>query len=219
MRVVLGMIVCAGALCLLSGCSTEQFEPSEINFSRVELLQGRFEQERRLDDMTVPALEDLADAWQRHGDGPMNVNVLYDPRARANGPMTAGRHAARLGEALRLRGVTADAGTLPVSGHGEDLSVFISYPQTTARAPSNCGPMPGLDGTGPDFGKTGLNEGYRAGCGIESILARQVARPSDLRGRSGLQGPSDGRRVYQQIGGYRAGVPNEPLEGEQASDK
>lgn len=218
MQSMFGMIVVCGVALLVSACSTEQFEPSEMNFSRVELIQDRYEKEMSVVGLSASALENLAEDWQRHGDGPMAVSVLYDPKARINGPINAGRQASQIADSLRMRGVDVQGSALPVAGRGEELAALVSYPQTRARAPKGCGPMPGLDGTGPDFGKTGLNEGYRAGCGIEGILAQQIARPSDLRGRAGLKGPSDGRRVYQQTGSYRAGIPNEELEGEQASD-
>lgn len=220
MRSVFRLCLCLAALPVFAACSSamEQFEPSEANVDRVELMRGQYEQDVAISDLTPARLEALAEAWQRYGDGAMTLTVLYDPHARVNGPINAGKQAARLAESLRVRGVAVATATLPVAGRGESLSAFISYPQTTARAPKSCGTMPGLEGTGADLGKTGLNDGYRVGCGIETILAKQISRPSDLRGQGGLSGPSDGRRVYQQLGAWRAGVPNEPLEGEKASD-
>lgn len=218
MRVALNVLVSFAALSALSACSLEQYEPSEISLKRVELVRGQFEREVSLSGLDSSLIESLAESWQRYGDGPMELNVLYDPSARTVGAVEAGKQAARLAEAMKLRGVAVQTGILPVSGRGESLAALISYPQTTARPPEGCGPMPGMGGSGPDFGKTGLNDGYRAGCGIEAIMAKQISRPSDLRGREGLKGPSDGRRVYQQTGAYRGGVANEPLDGEQASD-
>lgn len=220
MRSIFRICLCLATLPAFAACSgsIEQFEPGEVSFDRVELMRGQFEKDMAIADLTPARLEALAEEWQRYGDGAMTLTVLYDPHARVNGPINAGKQAARLAESLRVRGVTVATETLPVAGRGESLSAFISYPQTMARAPESCGTMPGLEGTGADFGKTGLNDGYRAGCGIETILAKQISRPSELRGRAGLSGPSDGRRVYQQLGAWRAGIPNEPLEGENASD-
>lgn len=217
LRSLLGLCFCLMAAPLFAACSTAQFEPSEASFDRVELSRGNFEKEIAMADMTPAYLESMAEDWQRHGDGAMLVTVLYDPHARVNGPINAGKQAARLAESLRARGVSVETTTLPVVGRGEVLSAFVSYPQTTARAPESCGTMPGLEGTGTNLGNTGQNDGYRVGCGIETILAKQISRPADLRGVDGLPGPSDGRRVYQKLGAYRAGVENKPLEGESAS--
>lgn len=44
---------------------------------------------------------------------------------------------------------------------------------------------------------------YKFGCGIDMMLARQVARPADLQGRGGeVMGVNDGRRITNVVETY-----------------
>jgi len=59
---------------------------------------------------------------------------------------------------------------------------------------------------------------YKMGCSVETMIARQIARPGDLLGRAPNSVYKDGRRISNQIEGVRSGAMNEPLGGESASE-
>ena len=60
---------------------------------------------------------------------------------------------------------------------------------------------------------------YRMGCTVETLLARQVARPSDLLGKQGFETNADGRRQERVVStrGYYGDKPNDALNGESAT--
>ena len=52
----------------------------------------------------------------------------------------------------------------------------------TAQAPTGCGMIPGYTGLPEASTKTEGEPDYRYGCTVETLIARQVTRPSDLLG-------------------------------------
>lgn len=212
------LLILFGTCCAslaLAGCS--QYEPSRINAHRAEVTHDKFAQ-------TVPAaqadeafISGVAEQYQRFGNGPMKVTVSYDPRSGVNTAMKAGEEASRIVEAFdrwAVRGVETEI--MPVAGSGAEGEVLITYDSVTAHPPRGCGSMPGLESDQAGYRST---DTYSLGCSVETMVSRQIARPKDLLGKGGLPGRSDGRRYGNSVEPYRSGVPNEPLDGEQASDE
>lgn len=211
-------ILAASALLTLAagGCAKQglgMYEPSEVNARRLEIQESRFEQVLPVSAADPTYLSEVAETYLRYGNSDLAVTVLYDPAARLNGPRTASREAVRLADSLKEQGVSgAQASTLPVAGQGETLRALFSYDQIEATPPTGCGTMPGLDNSRADYRGLYETNPYRLGCGVETMISRQVERPADLTGRAGLKGPSDGRRQSLITESYRTGKPNEPLE-------
>ncbi|MEM9469895.1 MAG: CpaD family pilus assembly lipoprotein, partial [Pseudomonadota bacterium] len=91
---------------------------------------------------------------------------------------------------------------------GAQPALMISFDSVHAQAPSDCDVMPGIE----KEGTTRFLGEYKFGCTVETMLARQVARPADLEGVSGLDNTSGGRREANAIESYAAGTPREPLD-------
>jgi len=72
--------------------------------------------------------------------------------------------------------------------------------------------------TGIDNRDINVEEAYKLGCSTETLFARQIARPKDLKGQGTTDANTDGRRSANIVEGYRTGVQNESLGGERASE-
>lgn len=196
---------------MTAACSMDT--DSGITQKRVELVPGSHHQKVAASEMKASGLRALADHYAHYGSGPMKVDILYDPASSTNTAMRAADEAVRIASGLRKGGVgEVQTDLVPVTGMGDAAEISVSYDTVTARPPQDCGTMAGIDGN-----QTGTDMDYSYGCSIESMLARQIARPADLAGRRGLD-DGDGRRQSNIVEVYKTGVPNEPLEGESASE-
>lgn len=195
---------------LLVACT--QSTPSMMNVSPVEVAKETVVEQIALEDMNDSTLAQLANHYRKNGQGPLELTMTYDPKARDFTAMGAVNELKKVSHALKYKGVNnMVTQTLAVS-EGKP-SLMVSYDMIMAYAPSDCTPMPGLDNnlTGRDIGD------YKFGCAVESMLARQIARPADLEGNATL-GKRDARRESVVIEEYSAGVPRQPLEGIERED-
>lgn len=198
---------------LMAGCAIlsacQQRTPSMMNTSRAELTT-----QTGIDQVPVTQVNDryvdaMVGQYGRYGDGPIDLTVSYDPSSSYNATKAVGELAS-LKDKLARKGIhNVNTSTLPVSGQAQPM-LMVSYDMVTARGPSDCGNMEGLydNTTTPDIGT------YRFGCGTEQMLARQISRPADLRGR-GTVDTGDGRRATNVSESYRGLPPEaytEPLE-------
>ncbi len=204
------MAVCAGFL--LSSCSL--YQEGTLTENRVQVIEKKFVEEVSLKDATNHYVVGLAHHYDKHGDGPVDLSVTYDPKSRSNTAMNASQEAARLVRSLREEGVrNVNANILPVRGQGNQSIVIVSYMSYTAEAPRDCTNMPGFDDTDITH-----KEEYRIGCTVESMFAKQIARPKDLLGQGSAGSTTDARRAGNIGERYRIGTPNESLDGETASE-
>lgn len=203
-------------LSTLVGC--EVHVPSKANNSRLELVQTGEQTAFAVSDLGRTQLQQIAEHHERYGQTPVMLTVTYDPAVKgAAGAAT--RDGQRLGAALKDLGVSrAQYETLPVAAQGPARLVLVQYDALTAQPPSDCGSVPGLESTvvSPDGAKT--EDDYRLGCSVETLIAKQVARPSDLAGNTTM-GPYDGARASGQLEDYRKGEEFKPLTGEMASEQ
>ena len=207
---------CVIGLSVLGACS--QDHKGNVSLKRVEVHQEQFAKQVTSHDLKQSDLEALAADYNRYGgDDPLTLSVQYDPASSENTAMNATRHASKLANGLRAAGVTnVKTEILPVVGVGDHSRTLITYERYSAHKPEGCGTMPGMDNTTTDWEAM---RDYGFGCSVEDKIARQIARPKDLLGNDrGLEGEDDGRRASNIIETYRLGEPNEPLEGEQASE-
>ena len=61
-------------------------------------------------------------------------------------------------------------------------------------------------------------EEYKLGCTVDTVFARQIARPKDLKGRGISATTTEGRSASNIVDMERSGAPKEALEGETASE-
>lgn len=199
----------------LTACSTDMYAPGSLNENRVQVQEQGFSENMMLDDVNDAYIQALARHYTKHGGGGMDLTVTYDPKSYRNTAMKASQSAARLVSALRDQGVSdVKTNILPVQEQGDDAHVLISYESYTARAPDGCTSMPGLDNSVVEYSKD-----YKLGCGVEMMMAKQVARPRDLMGQENTNTTSEGRSASNIVEVYRYGSQNESLDGESASGK
>lgn len=198
------MVGCA----FLAAC--KQHTPSMMNNSRVELNTTAGIDQIPVAKANESYMGALAGQYARYGEGPVDLTLSYDPSSKSYNATKAINELASLKDTLARKGVhNVRTAMLPVSGQAEPM-LMVSYDMVTAQGPSDCGQMDGLyaNTTTADI------KSYRFGCGVEQMLARQVSRPSDLRGRGTVE-TGDGRRASIVTESYR-GLPaeayTEPLE-------
>lgn len=190
------MVGCA----VLGAC--KQRTPSMMNTERVELST-----QTGIDQVPVAQANDgylsaLAGQYGRYGEGPINLIVSYDPASKSYNSTKAINDLAMLSGKLARKGLNnVVTSTQPMTGQSQPM-LMVSYDMVTAQGPSNCGNMQGLydNTTTPDI------NGYRFGCGVEQMVARQISRPADLRGR-GTVDTGDGRRATNVTESYRGQPP------------
>ena len=206
---VLGVLLLS-VVPVLSACSL--YEDGHITPNRVQVEKEKFFQEIPVGDLDKNKVAGLAKYYDKHGDGPMALTIVYDPSSRSSTAMAASSEASRIIKDFRKNGVRdIKPGILPVNGRGDELTAIVSFVSYIALAPKDCEVMPGVDDT-----DIRVEESYKLGCTIDTVLAKQIARPKDLVGRSD-SGMSSGRRGANVVDVYRTGEPNGDLGGESAS--
>lgn len=198
------------ALGLLSACT--QTTPTMMNTSPVELVNEAVLEQVPAQDIDKINIDALAAQYRKSGNSPLDLTMTYDPAAKDFTAMNALHRLKDIKNKLYQKGVSnITAQTLAVPQGSPSL--MISYDMVRAQAPSDCTPMPGLanNETGRFIGD------YKFGCATESMIAKQIARPSDLQGNSVMDARA-ARRDSVVVEGYSAGVPREKLDGVERDD-
>ncbi len=200
------------ALTVVSLSACTQTTPSMMNTSRVELARETSVEQIPLKEITDVTMSALAEQYRKHGNGPLDLSMTYDPKAKDFTAMRAVHELKHIQTALRKKGLTNISMQTIAVPDGKP-SLMVSFDMVRAQAPSDCTPMPGLHSneTGRDLGN------YKFGCGLETAFSKQIARPSDLEGNTGM-GTRSARRSSIIVEGYSSGIPREPLNGIERGD-
>ena len=199
----------------ISGCSKDLYEPPTIKESSVQVKEESFIQDVAMSEVNEEFIAALARHHSKYGGSTMDLLVTYDPRSYRNTAMNATNSAADIATSLRDYGVTdVNASVMPIKSQGDEARLLVTYDAYSARAPEDC------DYEMPGMGNSPLEEDrkYKYGCTIDTLLAKQIARPGDLLGRGQQDNTTDGRTSTNIVDLYRSGAQNEPLEGEVASE-
>ncbi len=207
-----GAVLCS--VFLVSCGGIDMYQEGTLNHTRMQVESQSFSDNVSVEDVNDHYLQQLAQHYSKYGSGAMDVLVTYDARSYHNTAMKAGETASYISKTLRQNGVSqVDVGVLPVKSQGDYSRVIFSYEGYSASAPEGCGNLlPGLDGDAVEN-----DPDYKLGCTLDTMLARQVSRPSDLMGRGVEDATTEGRSATNIVDLYRSGAPNEPLNGERAS--
>ncbi len=199
------------ALCMmLTACDLH--EESTLNTTKMRLEESSYAESFDVRTLDEKKMYQIVRHYEKHGDGPLQVTVSYDPQSRTSNAMHASDHAARIASYFRKKGLPhIESGIMPVVNSGSDMKALIAFDSYVALGPAGCEAMGGTFNHEED-----LDNEYRLGCTRDMLFARQLARPSDLKGRN-ISPTTDGRRVANSTETYRTGIPNEPLVGESAS--
>ncbi len=191
---------------LLAACAP-QSTPSMMNTSRPQVVSETSLKQIPVKEVSDGHLYAIAKEYERYGNGAMQLFLAYDPDTKDYGAMKAFKDLASYKEKLGkmgVRGIKAET----VKAEGAEPTLMVSFDSVTAHAPAGCRNMPGFDD-----GLTTREVGdYRFGCSVDTILAKQIYRPSDLQGNA-MAESGDGRRAVNTVEYYRQ-VEQKEAEGE-----
>lgn len=191
---------------LLSGCG-RQSTPSMINTSLPRVSEETTMDQVPVENVTQAYLYKVAQNHERYGTNTLMLSLAYDPASKSYDAMKAFQDLARFKESLRKMGVSAvKAETVKTQGTAPTL--MVAYDSVSAQAPEGCRNMPGFD----DGLTTHDIADYRFGCSVDAMLAKQIYRPSDLKGNDASD-PMDGRRAANVAEYYRR-IDQEEAEGD-----
>lgn len=189
--------------CTTGSLKPSMFETTTISPRNIELQQERFVEKVKLNDVNQRFLADVSGDYKRYGDSPLYVVFAYDPDATGLEKSAVSNRAAITKGQLSKMDVNAVVKTMPVAGAQGD--VVVAYDKLSATGPQNCGTMPGMNGL-----QTGAYGDYGIGCTVKDMMAQQIARPRDLKGREGLDDMYDGTRAAAIVNrDVRAGEVND----------
>ncbi len=221
MRNTFKILLCMTILAGTSACTLD--EPTWVNPNRVEVHEEGYTDTFATETLDNATLRAIGVNYYRYGNGPMDVAVSYNSSSKNNSKSNALKQAQRIEKELRRQGVNdLRISTTESSDNSDSSSTLVSFPALTAKAPQDCGVMPGYADaqTAAPSNAEGTHKGYAIGCTVETLMAKQVVRPGDLLGRPGFETDADGLRQERVIWkrGYYSERSNPPLEGESASD-
>lgn len=189
------------------GACARQNTPSMMNTSKPQLVSGAELMQVPVDKVSDGYLYKVASDYDRYGADALNLSIAYDPASKSYSAMKAFSDLADIKARLKKMGVRSVVGET-VKSDGTAPTLMISYDSVHAQAPAGCRNMPGFD--------DGLTQGhitdYRFGCSIDTMIAQQIYRPTDLQGNTASD-PQDGRRAANNVEYYRQ-VEAEEAEGE-----
>lgn len=206
MKKTTALILLVAATASLAACG-RQSTPSMMNTSRPQLVPETTLEQVPVSQVSQGYLFQIADNYQRYGADTMQLTLAYDPASKQYNAMKAFEDLSSIKGKLQKLGVRSVTGE-SVKSEGVTPTLMISYDSVTAQAPAGCRNMPGFDD-----GLTTTNIGdYKFGCSVDTMLAKQIYRPSDLNGNTASD-PLDGRRATNSVEYYRDVQPEE-AEGE-----
>lgn len=197
----------------LAGC--EMSAPSQINVSPIEVREQPYNDTIPVGSFSADTAKLIGENYRRFGQGPVDVTVTY---AAGASETKAKNQAARVAGLLRGEGV-ADVvvSTLPVNDRDQVDQLMLNYVQVSAHPPRECGDHPADTRADIAGNENGRVENYRFGCGIDTYIAQQVARPKDLAGTDTLA-PATADRYSNALKGYRDGKDYKKLDSKNASE-
>lgn len=211
------ILLALSAMLFLSGCSV-QSETWVNQGGRAQVSEDQFTDTFETAKLDAGMIQAISNYYDRFGNGTMQVVVSYDPQSKTNHLAKAQQALENIRQRLARNGVRDVKGAVSaVSGSGDVSTTLMTFPALTAAAPKGCGMMPGYADPSEDIpNDTNIKPPYGYGCTIETLLAKQLARPSDLMGRQGFETNADGRRAERVLSGrgYYSDKANTKLEGE-----
>ena len=200
------LMLLLAAIAVLPACGRLS-TPSMVNTSRPQLVPETTLQQIPVEKVSQGYLYSIADNYERYGADTMQLSLAYDPASKTYNAMKAFEDLSAIKAKLKKLGVRSITGET-VKSEGATPTLMISYDSVTAQAPAGCRNMPGFD----DGITTAQIGDYKFGCSVDTMLAKQIYRPSDLNGNAASD-PIDGRRATNNIEYYRNVSPEE-AEGE-----
>lgn len=174
-------------------------EETNLTPAPMRIVESRHIVKKPLSQVTSDDINSAARLYGRNGAGPLYLVVAYKEQGKAH---ALDGKAAAIANELNANGVTAkDIVSSIVPLETDQPIMLIAFDTLEARGPKGCTDMPGFDrvpGTTEDYD-------YKLGCGVHSMMSKQIANPRDLNGVAGLGGRNDGERAANIVATYRTG--------------
>lgn len=207
------MILSSCVIAALSAC--EMTSESRISTSPITVEEHQVDQMMPIGAVTIDVARNLANHYAQYGQGPVSVLVLY---AAESSEQSAQQNANRIAATLKQAGIgVVNTETIPVNDITKSGQVRLSYTSLSTKAPKDCPIHPADSRAGLGASQDGLFPNYRFGCGVDTYIAGQVARPSDLLGKDNIDNAA-GERGSAQLRDYREGKAFKELKGTNASE-
>ena len=198
------------ALLSLSACTMTT--PSMLNDTRMHLSKTTMMEQIKYSDLNNDVLSALAAHYSKNGMSSLELTMTYNPADTKFDAGEAAHQLRHVKQALAKKNVT-NVITQTQAITGGTPSLLVSYDMVQMGAPYNCDTMPGLyrEKTTRFIGD------YKFGCSVDTMMAQQIAHPTDLMGNSEM-GIASGRRQAGVIDGHLRGEPKELLVGVERDD-
>lgn len=191
------------SLALIAGCSTPTPSSSPVsNWSNIQIAESieRLELYARPDGMVLSARDETAvaqflQAYGRHGDGPLYVNVPNQP-AHSGGVNQTHNIIKNLMTSVGLGGAPVQTGRYQAM-RGTPAPIIVSY-RRLKTLPHNCSEMQSLSDTYNNQPHSGF------GCSYHANLAAMIGDPRQLL-EPYAQTPPDMKRRMEVYDKYIAG--------------
>ena len=198
----------------LSAC--EMKAPSQLGTNRIQVVQENSTNMMGTSAFTDATARMVADDYAVRGHGPVDVVVTYAAGASEGRATMESR---RISGLLQKHGVQdLTVSTLPVNTPEQAGQVMVNYIKVTAKAPAGCGNHPAESRADIRANEDGRYPNYNFGCGVDSYIAQQIARPKDLLGKDEMS-PADGKRMGGVLQDYRDGKDYKDLKADNASQE
>lgn len=198
---------------VLGACSPEKpwmMEDTNMNTGPMRIIESRHVVKKPLAEFSDTDIADTARLYNRQGAGPVYIAVAYDDTIGKGIDRDTAARAQVLAEGLARAGVTQKIIVSTVQLEAPIPVAVIAFDTLEATGPAGCDELPSYERAAIANGSDGHD--YRIGCGVKTIMARQVAYPSDLEGRAGLDGEADAERLTNIINNdYRKGETHDFL--------
>lgn len=209
------------ATLLLASCSGEgYFTPTHFTDKKIEVYESAYERAIDIDHLSGTEIRAIAEEYKRHGGDQLNITVSYNPSLSGGySASQAMQKAGDIASALRKDHYIQNVKAAILPAKTEKPQLFVDYTKYDAKGPADCDVAPGLNSEGANTEEH--IENYDLGCSVKTLMAKQVYRKRDLVGHDGISHDNDGRRGANSLEtqGYFAGAPNEPIEGESATEE
>ncbi|MFH1158896.1 MAG: CpaD family pilus assembly lipoprotein [Pseudomonadota bacterium] len=199
-----------GAALVLSACDASL--PSQVQTGKVRLREQIVTEVLDSSRVDPARVNVLADHVKRNGRGAVTLTVswLSGDARRAH---VAERQGDAYKKAFEKRGVSGvHVATVPVADERYVNKVVVAYQALVALPSGDCGRITGYQGAD----NLEAIDQYKFGCETQMAVSRMIVDPSDLMGKAGAQ-DNDSRRAGASVEAYKAGTPNTPMQGFQAS--
>ena len=207
---IFSLLLIAAVAVSVSACDVST--PSKMNISKIRVKNQMVTETFDATRIDNGAINYFAENFKKNGSGKMTLTVSYLDGDRSL-RVQAEKNGAMYKKAFQKRGVSnVSVVTVPIEDKQYADKLVVSYQALVALAPKNCASMPGHSGSDNLEGI----DNYKFGCNTKMIMSKMVADPSDLLGKSG-KGDIESRRAGATVESYKAGTPNEPIGGFNAS--